>query len=130
MRTDQNDPKPLGGVFVGQYPYFGITVRTYGTNEEEGAVVVDFTQKLESTGYVSMAPTVPRGFAEWRDKRVKQWRRGTTTVRLFFEPTPYVYSRPKSGPGRTVTREEAARVVIVELDDTTAVDEGAVPRRK
>jgi hypothetical protein len=72
-----------------------------------------------------MPATIPERFSEWEEKRTRmhQWRKGTTTVRLFFELTPYVYSRPKGGQERKVTHEQAARVAVVELDATTAVEE-------
>lgn len=123
----------LGGRLVDGYDSGGCmaapcpttAVRAWVTREEPSAVTADLAAKLRNLGYVPMKPTAVNG--EWRARlsRTTQWRRGELTVRLAFEPTPY--GRGKHQPPVGVA--EGPRVALVEIDNESAVSEGAVPRR-
>src|SRR4051794_9822835 len=67
--TDANDPIPLGGSLVDQYPYFGMTVRTYATSAAEDAVVAELDRNLTSLGYSAMPATIPDRFRQWQEKQ-------------------------------------------------------------
>lgn len=116
---------PTGATLVGSSGGHGIGEKspsyewlTFATKTPEAEVDRDLDAQLRAIGYAKMAPTAMNpGWTPWLPK-TRQYRRGELTLRYFVDPTPFVVDKH-----RTVSPSEAPRVVVLTVENETAIDE-------